>query len=436
MKRFKFLFCTALLINAFALQACQSSRGYNKTPWQYNSAQKEAAANPGNLSHDTQKRDNIDPMLDGAAPTQSPGQAPKIQLPPVKVAILLPLSGKHAQLGEAMLNAAQMAIFEIGHQSFELVPRDTKGTASGAKTAAQDAVNNGAQLVLGPIFADSVRSAKPVTRNAGINMIGFSTDWSLADNSTFIMGFLPFDQVSRVIRYAATQGMENIGVFAPATNYGDAVLNAYNNVSYRAGVNTVAMKRFSSSNSSLSTSMRSFAQYDQRQASGDETPPPYDAIFIPTGGDQARTVASFASQYGMLPRQVKRLGTGLWDDESLASEPALDHGWFAAPSPKARKAFEQRYFQTYATSPKRLSTLAYDATALAAVLARNGLQMANRPAFDSISIQNPNGFAGIDGIFRFREGGLVERGLAILEYRNGAITILDHAPRSFQNRDM
>lgn len=424
MKRFQFLLCSLLLSAALLLQACGG--GYtDRQAWEYKPPP-------------TQRAEAAPEGLESVAPTAEADETakmappPAIDLPPVKVALLLPLSGQHESLGQAMLNAAQMALFEVGHNSFELIPRDTKGNAEGAAEAARDAVSSGAQLVLGPLFSESVRAAKPVTRNAGLNMVAFSTDWTLADNSTFIMGFLPFDQVSRITNYAATQGIRNVGVFSPASDYGDTVIGAYNNISHHAGLNTVATKRFSPNGSNLSREMREFSNYDARQNAN--LPPPMEAIFMPVGGEMARMVASVASQYNMRPEQVRRLGTGLWDDERLAGEPALNGAWFAAPSPALRKNFERRYFETYAISPPRLTTLAYDATALAAILARNGLQKGKRPSFNSIAIQNPNGFAGIDGIFRFREGGLVERGLAVLEFRNGAMRVIDPAPKSFQDQ--
>lgn len=426
MKRFQFLLCSLLLSAALLLQACGGSTYSSRQAWEYKPPPTQRAeAEPEGLESIALPDGTVEALDVQAAP-------PAQDLPPVKVAILLPLSGQHESLGQAMLNAAQMALFEVGHSSFELMPRDTKGNASGAAEAARDAINNGAQLVLGPLFSESVRAAKPVTRSAGINMVAFSTDWTLADNSTFMMGFLPFDQVGRIVNYAASQGIRDVGVFSPASDYGDTVIGAYNNISYHAGLNTVVTKRFTANGSNLSREMREFSNFEARQNAN--LPPPVEAIFMPVGGDMARMVASVASQYDMRPDQVRRLGTGLWDDERLASEPALQGAWFAAPSPTLRKGFERRYFETYAISPPRLTSLAYDATALAAILARNGLQNGTRPSFDSVSIQNPNGFAGIDGIFRFREGGLVERGLAVLEFRNGAIRVIDQAPKSFQDQ--
>ena len=153
---------------------------------------------------------------------------------------------------------------------------------------------------------------------------------------------------------------------------------------------------------------------------------------MPVGGEKALSIANLLSYYDMPPNTVRRLGTGLLDDASLANEPGLKGAWFAAPSPRLRQKFEQRYRQNFGTKPPRLSSLAYDATALAAILARRGLKANGQPAFDQTSISNANGFSGIDGIFRFRSDGTAERGLAILEFKRGKIVVIDEAPKTFQ----
>jgi ABC-type branched-subunit amino acid transport system substrate-binding protein len=429
MKRFPKLSLLTLIVGSLTQAACGTGGGYNQTPWQYQKPGVPAQEKPNALSEPfveaAPPTEVIAETLDGSPLPQSaqtaPAFTPRPDLPPVKVGVLLPLSGSNAELGQAMLNAAQMALFDVGHNSFELVPRDTKGTAEGAKTAAREVLSEGAQLVLGPIFAAEVRAAKTITKSAGINMVAFSTDWTIADNSTYVMGFMPFDQVRRVLSHAAQNGVKNVGIFAPASDYGNAIMSAYKNAAPAAGLNTVQIKRFGPDGKNLPAEMQAFANG-----------PPIEAFLMPAGGQQARQIASLAAQYGLPAASVRQLGTGLWDDPALATETNLNGGWFAAPSPALRDGFERNYAQTFGNNAPRLATLAYDATALAAVLARNGLEKGAKPSFDSISIQNPSGFAGIDGIFRFREGGLVERGLAVLEFRNGTTQIVSDAPQSFE----
>ncbi|PCI57174.1 MAG: penicillin-binding protein activator [Alphaproteobacteria bacterium] len=418
------LFC--VLFTSFILSGCVSSGGYNTQPWTGSNqpSGQNAAQTPNDLSIIAVEQQRL-----GA-----PNQAQPNGLPPVKVAILLPLSGQHSKLGQAMLNAAQIALFDVGYDNFELLPKDTKGTPEGARNAARSALQDGAKLVLGPVFSTSVKAARQVTQSANINMIAFSTDWQLANSHTFLIGFLPFDQVERVVRYASNAGYNRIGVLSPRDSYGNGVVAAYQSVARRAGIETSRIERFAPQGHDLGTIMKSFSDYDARRASKNAHGTPFNAVLMPVGSTIARQVGSFLDHYDLPASQVKRLGTGLMDDPALARDKSMDGAWFAAPAPTARLKFERRYNSIYYAKPPRIASLAYDATALAASLARIGLKYDNRPAYNRRAITNPNGFSGVDGIFRFRSDGIVERGLAILEYRNGSIVVIDKAPKTFQRQ--
>ncbi len=353
----------------------------------------------GGGAWDAQRGGQTAPDLVGTAPPAQSAQAANAARA-VKVAILLPLTGSNAALGESMLQAAQLAIFDLGYENFELMPRDTGGSAAGAAAAASTAMADGAQLILGPLFAEEVRAVKSATAGRGINVIAFSTDWTIAGGNTFMMGFMPFEQVARIADYAASRGLKTAAVAANADTYGTAAANAFEN---RARQDGIIVSRALSS------------------------PSAYDSVFIPAGG---------ADLPGVLMRiagkSAQKLGTGLWDDPRIAAMPDMNGAWFAAPSPTIRAGFEQRYQSTYGTRPVRIASLAYDATALAAALANAGFNAGKGPAFDVASLKNPAGFSGVDGILRFNARGIAERGMAVLEIRGGTIAEMDPAPSSFQ----
>lgn len=416
---------TCILSMAFILTGCGgNSGGYSNTPWipKDHPTKTTAEASPSELSKDTLK-----PLENTSE------QAVTQQYPPVKVAILLPMSGKHAKIGHSMLNAAQLALFDLGFDTFELLPKDTMGTPDGARTAARQAVNDGAQITLGPLFSHSVKAASPIIHNAGINMVAFSTDWTLANKQTFLIGFLPFDQIERVTSYATRNGLTNIGVLSPQTSYGDAVISAYSQISRHVGIQNSRVERFSPQGNNLNLITRKFTNFDQRKASNNTNAMPFDAVLMPVGGALARQVGSFLNHYDMPPSYVRRLGTGLMDDPILARDKTLDGTWFAAPDPALRAKFENKYKQTYFEKPPRIASLAYDATALSIILARMSLQKTGQADYSYNAITNPNGFAGVDGIFRFRKDGISERGLAVLEFNRGRIKVIDNPPRTFQN---
>ncbi|UEM21068.1 penicillin-binding protein activator [Skermanella mucosa] len=338
----------------------------------------------------------------------------------VKVALLVPLTGNAADLGQGMLEAAQMALFDLGDDSFQLIPRDTKGTPGGASEAARAAIADGAQLILGPLYSSSVGAVRPAVQGAGLSMVSFSNNLSQAGSGAWTIGFSPENQVRRVVSYARSQGVSRIGSLAPRDAYGDAVSSALNTAALDVGARIVRTERYDPSATDLSPAVQSLA-------SGG--PGSLDAIMLAEGGPKLRSAASLLPAFQIDPAQVKLLGTGMWDDPTLGSEPALVGGWYAAPDPAARRDFEQRFESVYGRRPPRLATLAYDAAALAAVLARNG-----GPApFDMMALTNPNGFAGVDGIFRLRPDGLVDRGLAVMEVTPDGNRVIDPAPSSFQS---
>ncbi len=339
----------------------------------------------------------------------------------VRVALLLPLSGKSGELGQSMLKAAQMALFDVGSANYELVPRDTKSTPDGAAAAAQAAAADHDQLILGPVFAEDLKAVKPVASSANIPVISFSTDWKQAGSDTYIMGFLPFAQVTRVAQFAQSRGFDHIGVFAPSTEYCDVVLSTLQ----RTGVNVVKIGRYSPQQPDLSDIVADFVNTAKQQGGGQLA---FNALMLPVGGESLHSLMSVFDIQGIKPGTVKLLGTGLWDDPGLTRNPAVFGGWFAAPDPALRKEFEKRYAENYGGAPPRLASLAYDATALSAVLARTG-QPGHTYARDVLT--NARGFAGIDGVFRFRSDGLSERGLAVLEIQSGRDVVVDPAPTAF-----
>ncbi len=354
------------------------------------------------------------------------------------VALLLPLSGPNATLGRALLDAASLATFDIGSEGFVLLPRDTAGTPDGAAAAAQAAVGAGARLILGPLFATEVPAVAGVAGPAGINVVSLSNDRAVAGPGVFVLGLSPQGQVQRVVGFAASRGLRNFAALVPNNSFGTVVEEAFRG-SVAATGGQVAMVEHYDPGADATPAVRRVAAYAARSggASTDQPGSPaaagagsgaLDAVLLPDFGDRLLSIAPLLPYYDVDPAQVKFLGTALWEDPRVTREPALAAGWFAAPPPAARADFVKRYTDVYGHAPPRLATLAYDATALAAVLARN----TGGADFSAEAIANPNGYAGTDGIFRFRTDGTAERGLAVLEVRRDGFRILSPAPEDFR----
>jgi len=393
------------------------------------------------------------PPTEAAPPsveTPPPGPAGHVPLGPgqkAMVGLLLPLSGPNASLGQGMLDAAQMALFDVKGGRVALLPRDTRGTAEGAAAAARDALDQGSRLLIGPLTAPEVEAVKPLARERGVSVLAFSTAVNVAGDGAYVLGLLPSEEVRRVLGFAHQKGAQRFAVLAPESAYGRLVVEALKAEVETEQVSIAQTVFFDPNAIDLGSSVRQLANFggrkveldpqrkqlanapgsgsEEAQAAGD---PGFDAVLLPEGGQQLKTLAPLLPQYGIDPAHVRYLGTGLWDgDPTLAAEPALEGAWYAAPDPTGRVEFEKRFATLYGHTPPRLATLAYDATALAAALSR-GPEGAD---FSAEALTNPNGFVGLDGIFRLRPDGPVERGLAVIEIHRTGNTVVSPEPQSF-----
>ncbi|MDI3309478.1 MAG: penicillin-binding protein activator [Acetobacteraceae bacterium] len=331
-------------------------------------------------------------------PYAAPSPYPRFQQPPVlprtapeKVGLLLPLSGSNRMLGQAMLNAAQLALFDQGDPRVELLPRDTRGTAAGAAEAARAALADGARALAGPPTLGETGAAAAPARAAGAPLFAFTNDAAQAGSGVWVLGMTPTEQADRLATAAATIGARRFGVLAPADEFGRRLVNALRRRLPELGLPEPVVV--------LHPIRGDVAQAAQQLAS-QAGPEGLDAVLLAESGAAARTAA--ATLAAALPSQPRFLGPAHWaQDPGLAQEPALAGAWFPGPDPSARANFESRYISAFGERPPRLAGIAYDAAALASRTVRSG------------GVPVGEALMGADGPIRLLPDGQAQRGLAI-----------------------
>ncbi|HEV2673703.1 MAG TPA: penicillin-binding protein activator [Aliidongia sp.] len=333
------------------------------------------------------------------------------------VALLLPLSGPTAPLGRDMLDAAQLSLIELGADDMVLTPKDTKGTADGAAAAARLAIAEGARLIVGPLTATEAEAVKPIAQAAHVNVLAFSSIASIAGDGLFVMGILPREELNRIAGYAHSTGIDHFAALVPNNTYGQLAAEQFGQAVAAAGGTLDDTEVYEPGGSDLKSVIRHMA------ANGKFT---FTALLVPESGAKLKNTVAQLQLADVNQQKVRLLGTGIWDSPDLGSEPSLIGGWYAAPPPDARAGFQDRFRQAYGHAPQRLATLAYDAVGVAAVLDRTP-----GSEFSVAALTNPNGFAGADGIFRLRDDGTAERGLAVLQVEHSGTSVVSPAPESF-----
>ncbi|SFG70833.1 penicillin-binding protein activator [Methylobacterium gossipiicola] len=359
--------------------------------------------------------DGLPPANTGLPLPASPGT--RIGSGPVKVALVVPLTGPGAAVGSALRNAAELAVEEFQKSDLQILVQDDRGTPEGARAATQTALADGAELVLGPLFAANVQAAAGAARATGKPVIAFSTDAAVAARGVYLLSFLPQAEVDRIVGEAVAKGRRSFAALIPDNSYGNAVEAQFREAVAHKGGRLVGIERYAPGSPGPAVArLAGLITGGGAQA---------DALFLPDTPDGLASLDPVLTKAGFSPARVRPLGTAVWNDPRAFALPALQGGWFAAPDTAGFAGFSQRYQARFGAPPLRVATLAYDAVSLVAALSRQyGSQR-----FADATLTNPAGFSGIDGTFRFRPDGPSDRTLAVSEIRSGAPVVISPAPR-------
>jgi ABC-type branched-subunit amino acid transport system substrate-binding protein len=364
---------------------------------------------------------SIGDMFNGRSAPQIEPQLPQVSPTAAKVALILPLTGQGetARIGVALKQAAELALFDATDPDIELITKDSGGTPQGAAAAASAALAEGAEIILGPLLASEVQAVSAVARQRNVPVVAFSTIGSVAGSGVYLLSFLLEEEVTQVVGYAADNGGRRIAALLPDSPFGTTVERALASSAKAHGAGLVAVERYAATSQGLGDAANRIAQAVRDGA--------VEAVMIPDGGEALRQAGFALQQAGVSPGQIRVLGTGAWDDARIGTIPIAVGGWFAGVPTELLSRFQERYSKTYFSQPPRIASLAYDAVSLAIILGRD----TSVQRFSAAKITDQEGFQGINGLFRFRSNGLVERGLAILEVTPTGPRVIAPAPQRF-----
>lgn len=330
-----------------------------------------------------------------------------------RIALLVPLSGDTAAVGQAIANATTMALLDTQSDNLRITTYDTSG---GAAAAASKAIADGNKLILGPLSGDAVASVRGAAVTAGVPVIAFANDPAVAAPDVFVIGHMPEQSIRRTVQYARAKGAARFAVLAPEGDYGTRSVSALENALREFGGVLARRESYARGNTSIVS-----AAGRLRTAGG------FDTVLI---ADSPRLGIDAAGELNKAARsRVRILGTELWSGEAaLARTPSLEGALFSAVSDQRYARFAESYAARFGSQPYRVATLGYDAVLLTLRVARDW--KVGTP-FPKNALYDRGGFLGVDGAFRFGRGGMVERALEVREVRGGEVTAVDPAPTGF-----
>jgi ABC-type branched-subunit amino acid transport system substrate-binding protein len=329
-----------------------------------------------------------------------------------RIALLVPLSGPNAAVGQSIADAAAMALADTGGKALRITNYDT---APGAETAASKALADGNKVFLGPLLSEDVHAVEGAAAAAGVPVIAFSNDAEAAGDDVWLLGFSPAQSIDRIVRFAKSRGLTRFAALIPPGVYGRNASNMLIRTAEAVGGSVVAMQSYQRSPGSLAAAIQTISKEKS------------DAVLIADSGRIAIASAPLIRKSN--GAAVRILGTELWNtDPSLNNSPAMAGAWFASVDDALFKQFVTRYRARYGHTPYRLASLGYDAVLLTVRISKDW-KVGDRFPVDALG--DDGGFVGVDGAFRFAKGHIAERALAVHQLGAGGGTVVSPAPQGF-----
>lgn len=342
---------------------------------------------------------------------------------PVKIGMLLPLSGfgPQAATAKGMKQSGELALFELDNPLVQLVVKDDKGSPQGAAAAAQEAIGEGAEIIVGPLTAQGAAAVAPIARQAKVPVLAFSNDRRAAGNGVYLMSFLPEQEIDRIVGYAASQGKRRFAALLPDDDYGRVVEAAFRRAVERSGGIVLTLARYPPEANAMLSPVKALADEIKQAA---DSSAPVDALLIAGGAEALPQIDPILTYAGLGGGRVQLLGTGGWDYPDAGRNPALVGGWYPGSDPQGWTDFVARFSRAFGQAPPRLASLSYDAVSIAITLSSAEPGQRYTPE----TLTRAAGFSGVDGTLRFGADGLPNRALAVLELKTFGSSVIEQAP--------
>ena len=371
-----------------------------------------------------------------------------------RVAVLLPLTGEFAKQGNGLKNATMMALEDVNDDHLVLQYYDTKGTPEGASIAVTNALNQDAQLIIGPMLSTSVQAIAPAAKRKGVPVIAFTSTSDVLQEGVYTMGLLLDEQVDRIMTYAARHNRSRFALLVPDNTTGIASARAALKSAVKNNVSVTAIGFYKPGTTDFTDLLRKMTRYDARTAQLEQEQRKYssaaangdanairmmnklkkldsygdigfDAVLIPDGGASLKSAVAMFGYYDVFSPEVKFIGTSIWDSTPLNKESTMRGSWYPALTNQNSAHFTDKYAQIFGEKPSSLYAFGYNAVALASAISRNGTDN-----LDS-KIVNPEGYLGVNGVFRFFANGFNQHSLDIKEVQSNGNYVVEAGVRKF-----
>ena len=348
-----------------------------------------------------------------------------------RVGLLIPKTGPNSRLGTELLRGAELALFAMRDPSIELLSFDTAGGPAAAM-AARQAMAADVDIVVGPLFSQSVIAARSIIGQRGVPMLALSNNLQIADQASWLLGYMPEQQIELLLGHALTVGHSKIAILVEESPFGQRLAAHTVQRLQQLGLTPEVMQTLTqaqlAADDQLKTAIREFTGYvpleedEEAPAFADLPPPRFDAVVFAGGAEFALRTAPVLAYYDADSERVLYLGNAQWNQRRLLMEPSLYGALFASRPTGQDDRFNTLWADIWESRPGTLARLSFDAMAMISVVARN------KPPRWRAALVSDSGFNGFSGAYRLYPDGSNRRAFELRQIGSGVSTLFRSAP--------
>ena len=298
----------------------------------------------------------------------------------LKVGLIVPLSGRHQEIGKSVLNSIRLALSKINNDQIEIFPKDNYSNPEKTLFAARQLESEGVRIVIGPVFHQNLIYLGEVQN---LTFLSLSNKTTTIPRNVITMGINANSQINAIVDFIKKENLNKTIVLVPKSNFEDELRNALVKSKYEF----MNIYSYDVKPDKLTSQIKQITAYDERKEKLEKIiefvekgieilekeeelknlkkkytlgEVDFDSVIIANFGENLKSVTNSFSFSDVTAQDVKFITLNQWFDETLLKESSANQIYFPSINLANYSKFKETYFKNYNKYPPQISILSYD----------------------------------------------------------------------------
>ncbi len=335
----------------------------------------------------------------------------------IKIGLIVPLSGEHANLGNSIIKAIRMGVNKIDDKRFEIIIKDTRSNPIGSLRVSKELYNDGVRIIIGPVFNENT---KYLDELKDVTFISLTNKVYGNPTNVISAGVNAISQIKTIKKFNKKNNIERSIFLIPKTDYKKEINLAIKKTNikhkdkffydtnptlltsqieeitkYRQRKQNLKNEIKRLENSLISNKEKKIENLKKKDTLGGIN---FDSVIIADFDESLKSVANSLLYTDVSSKRISYIALNQWFDNTLLKETSLQPIYFPSINKQNYDLFIKEYTNLYKSKPNQLSFLSYDIVGLVYYLIyKNNYKINNNIFYEK------NKFKGKIGIFEINK---------------------------------